>query len=78
MIETPPAIKRKKAPETFKLDDDPLWYKDAIIYELHVRAFSDSDGDGSIALRAATRTSVCIRTWLTEPQQKKVQMCTPK
>ena len=27
-------------------EDDPLWYKDAIIYELHVRAFSDSDGDG--------------------------------
>ncbi|HWQ14049.1 MAG TPA: maltose alpha-D-glucosyltransferase, partial [Roseiflexaceae bacterium] len=25
---------------------DPLWYKDAIIYELHVRAFYDSDGDG--------------------------------
>jgi len=25
---------------------DPLWYKDAIIYELHVRAFCDSDGDG--------------------------------
>jgi maltose alpha-D-glucosyltransferase/alpha-amylase len=22
------------------------WYKDAIIYELHVRAFADSDGDG--------------------------------
>jgi maltose alpha-D-glucosyltransferase/alpha-amylase len=28
------------------LDNDPLWYKDAIIYELHVRAFYDSDGDG--------------------------------
>jgi len=28
------------------LNDDPLWYKDAIIYELHVRAFLDSDGDG--------------------------------
>jgi maltose alpha-D-glucosyltransferase / alpha-amylase len=28
------------------LDDDPLWYKDAVIYELHVRAFSDSNGDG--------------------------------
>ncbi len=27
-------------------DDDPLWYKDAIIYELHVRAYKDSDGDG--------------------------------
>jgi len=26
--------------------DDPLWYKDAIIYELHIRAFSDSQGDG--------------------------------
>jgi maltose alpha-D-glucosyltransferase / alpha-amylase len=25
---------------------DPLWYKDAIIYELHVRAFFDSNGDG--------------------------------
>ncbi|PYX46050.1 MAG: maltose alpha-D-glucosyltransferase, partial [Acidobacteria bacterium] len=25
---------------------DPLWYKDAIIYELHVRAFKDSNGDG--------------------------------
>ena len=25
---------------------DPLWYRDAIIYELHVRAFQDSNGDG--------------------------------
>ncbi len=25
---------------------DPLWYKDAVIYELHVRAFFDSNGDG--------------------------------
>ena len=25
---------------------DPLWYKDAIIYELHVKAFFDSNGDG--------------------------------
>ena len=28
------------------LRDDPLWYKDALIYELHVRAYHDSDGDG--------------------------------
>ncbi|MFP3870960.1 MAG: alpha-amylase family glycosyl hydrolase, partial [Syntrophobacteria bacterium] len=28
------------------LPDEPLWYKDAIIYELHVRAFFDSNGDG--------------------------------
>ena len=25
---------------------DPLWFKDAIIYELHVRAFYDSNNDG--------------------------------
>jgi trehalose synthase len=25
---------------------NPLWYKDAIIYELHVRAFADSNADG--------------------------------
>ncbi len=26
--------------------NDPLWYKDAVIYEAHVRAFHDSNGDG--------------------------------
>ncbi len=26
--------------------DDPLWFKDAVLYELHVRSFQDSDGDG--------------------------------
>ncbi|HYM49403.1 MAG TPA: maltose alpha-D-glucosyltransferase [Candidatus Limnocylindrales bacterium] len=34
-----------RPPDT-TLDDDPLWYKDAIIYELHVRAFYDSNDDG--------------------------------
>ncbi len=28
------------------LDDNPLWYKDAIIYEVHVRAFFDTNADG--------------------------------
>ena len=32
--------------ESWQVGDDPLWYKDAIIYELHVRAFADSDEDG--------------------------------
>jgi maltose alpha-D-glucosyltransferase/alpha-amylase len=45
LITKPPARRRKI--ETLRLDDDPLWYKDALIYELHVRAFSDSDADGS-------------------------------
>ncbi len=26
--------------------DDPLWFKDAIVYQLHVKAFHDSNGDG--------------------------------
>ncbi len=26
---------------------DPLWYKDAIIYEMPIKAFKDSNGDGS-------------------------------
>src|ERR1700751_5647625 len=25
---------------------DPLWFKDAVIYEVHVRAFFDGNGDG--------------------------------
>jgi len=25
---------------------DPLWYKDAVIYQAHVRAYLDSNGDG--------------------------------
>jgi maltose alpha-D-glucosyltransferase / alpha-amylase len=25
---------------------DPHWYRDAVIYQLHVRSFGDSDGDG--------------------------------
>ena len=25
---------------------DPQWYKDAVVYELHVRAFFDSNNDG--------------------------------
>src|SRR4026209_1846246 len=29
-----------------KAQTDPLWYKDALIYEVHVRAFYDSNNDG--------------------------------
>ncbi len=28
------------------LHHKPLWYKDAIIYQLHVRTFHDSNNDG--------------------------------
>jgi maltose alpha-D-glucosyltransferase/alpha-amylase len=36
-------MRHRRLPQT---QSDPLWYKDAIIYELHVRAFYDSNGDG--------------------------------
>ncbi|HEX6332050.1 MAG TPA: maltose alpha-D-glucosyltransferase, partial [Actinomycetota bacterium] len=34
---------------------DPLWYHDAVIYELHVRAFQDSNGDGCGDFRGLTQ-----------------------
>ena len=33
---------------------DPLWYKDAIIYQLHVKAFLDSNADGIGDFRGLT------------------------
>ncbi|HTI10616.1 MAG TPA: maltose alpha-D-glucosyltransferase [Puia sp.] len=30
----------------FLPDEDLLWYKDAVIYELHIKAFCDGNGDG--------------------------------
>src|SRR5215467_9120734 len=33
---------------------DPLWYKDAVIYELHVKAFYDANGDGIGDFRGLT------------------------
>ena len=38
-------MKREKMPAE-PLSEDPLWYKDAIIYQTHVKAFFDSNADG--------------------------------
>ena len=37
-----------------RFENDPLWYKDAIIYEVHVRAFYDSEDDGMGDFRGLT------------------------
>ena len=37
------------------LADDPHWYKDAIIYQLHIKAYQDSSGDGIGDLAGLTR-----------------------
>lgn len=36
------------------LNNDPLWFKDAIIYEVPIRAFADSNGDGIGDFRGLT------------------------
>jgi maltose alpha-D-glucosyltransferase/alpha-amylase len=40
--------------EPYNHDAHPYWYKDAIIYEVHVRAFADKDGDGIGDFRGLT------------------------
>jgi maltose alpha-D-glucosyltransferase/alpha-amylase len=52
------AIEQEDLAESFfaapTLGDDPLWYKDAVIYEVHVRAFRDSNADGVGDFRGLT------------------------
>ena len=36
----------KTRADAFSIGEEPLWYKDAVIYELHVRAFADGNADG--------------------------------
>ncbi len=40
------AARTARVAETVAAPADPLWYKDAVIYQLHVRSFFDSDNDG--------------------------------
>jgi maltose alpha-D-glucosyltransferase/alpha-amylase len=40
--------------ETGRLRDDPLWFKDAVFYEVYVRGFYDSNGDGVGDFRGLT------------------------
>jgi maltose alpha-D-glucosyltransferase/alpha-amylase len=39
-------MKSPKNPHPAPAAIDPLWYKDAVIYQLHVKSFFDSNGDG--------------------------------
>ncbi len=41
---------------------DLLWYKDSIIYQLHVKSFFDGNGDGIGDFRVFTRN------WTTSPR----------
>jgi maltose alpha-D-glucosyltransferase / alpha-amylase len=42
-------------PSPIDLADDPHWYRDAVLYSLHVRSFMDGDGDGVGDFKGLTR-----------------------
>ena len=46
LLTSPPKSEPAQKRDTSALVNDPLWYKDAIIYEVHVRSFYDSVDDG--------------------------------
>jgi hypothetical protein len=58
-------------------EDDPLWYRDAAIYELHVRAFHDSGDDGVGDFRGVTEKLDYLRDlgvsvlWLLAPAERR-------
>src|SRR3546814_4347757 len=46
MSRSPRKNRVHEAPSNTAFTDDPLWYKDAVIYQLHVKSFCDGNGDG--------------------------------
>ena len=47
--------------DTLQYEDDPLWYRDAIIYQLHVKCYFDSNEDGMGDFAGLTRKLDYIR-----------------
>jgi maltose alpha-D-glucosyltransferase/alpha-amylase len=45
-VETPASERPARRRKVSTLSDDPLWYKDAIIYQVHVKSFFDANNDG--------------------------------
>jgi maltose alpha-D-glucosyltransferase/alpha-amylase len=52
---TAPATRHATRRAEARVRSDPRWYKDAVIYEVHVRAFLDDDGNGMGDFRGLTR-----------------------
>jgi maltose alpha-D-glucosyltransferase/alpha-amylase len=48
-----PEAERRPQPEHW-FEADPLWFKTAVFYEIHLRGFYDGDGDGSGDFRGLT------------------------
>ena len=45
-IIVPRTRRRRRSAARHDFNADPLWYKDAVIYQLHIKSFFDSNGDG--------------------------------
>jgi maltose alpha-D-glucosyltransferase/alpha-amylase len=56
-----PAEEAAAEPPVAASVDDPLWYRDAVIYQLHVKAFFDSNDDGIGDFRGLTAKLDYIR-----------------
>ena len=48
------SMTNNEGPNRQGLESDPYWYKSGVIYEVHVRAFCDSDGNGVGDFRGLT------------------------
>jgi len=42
---------------------NPLWFKDAVIYETHIKTFADSDGDGVGDFRGSLASWITCAIW---------------
>ena len=51
-----PPVPREPVPDSFSFDTprDPQWYKHAVFYEVLIRGFHDSNGDGTGDIRGLT------------------------
>jgi maltose alpha-D-glucosyltransferase/alpha-amylase len=58
-----PGAEPHAAPPGHWFQADPLWFKRAVFYEIHLRAFYDGNGDGSGDLRGLTEKLEYLR-WL--------------
>ena len=48
--------------DVLMLDNDPLWYQDAIIYELHVARFTTVMGTGLGTFEGSPKSSTICKT----------------
>src|SRR5579884_1876610 len=61
------------------LEEEPLWYKDAIIYQLHIKAFFDGNNDGIGDFKGLTQkldylkelgiTAICLLPFYPSPMK---------